>query len=329
MSRSNRAVRAGVREGHSASAAAHAGKACRDGAGRPQACAAELRLRALAAALPAAVLRPDRPPVAGEPGDADAGDRRQRAGAGQGRRHCRQEEADGRRWPSSPIRTRWKRRSRSTSAESLPKWRLEQEQERSRREQQPDGTDREPAIQRRRAAGLRSRAGEADRTRARRSPSVRAVSRTNREELLSMEAIAAPKPGAPARPAPATTSAPARQRLRVHTRAHTRTCAARRACAHTRTRAAHSHLCPHPPKRRASHLCPLRLRQCLHRSRHRSPSRSRRSRCSRHRSNSRCSLDCWVTLRRRRAQPAIDDSGQLQLLPDPGDEIKKAVGQSG
>jgi hypothetical protein len=27
--------------------------------------------------------------------------------------------------------------------------------------------------------------------------------------------------------------------------------------------------------------------------------------------------------------PAIDDSGQLQLLPDPADEIKKVVGQSG
>ena len=48
------------------------------------------------------------------------------------------------------------------SAQELPKWRLEQEQERSQARTGPVATDRREAVQRRRAAGLRSRDGEAD-----------------------------------------------------------------------------------------------------------------------------------------------------------------------
>ena len=177
---------------------------------------------------------------------------------------------------------------------------------------EPVAADRQSAIERRRAASVRSGAGETAEARRAFNERARGVADES-EELLSMEAIAAPKPGA-ARPAPAPrhsplapngspAATPPPRQPRSRSRIGCDTCACASACScRRRLRAAPAPAvalaladCAAPVRRTSACRCsatpsPRRLR-----------SRSQRSRCSKaRRPNSRCSWDCWVTIRRPR-----------------------------
>ncbi len=166
-------------------------------------------------------------------------------------------------------------------AESLPKWRLEQEQERAKRE-----ANLSEQIASKQHSGDVLQVFEAELAKPQNhsrafTERARGVADES-EELLSMEAIATPNPGA-SRPAPA------------------------------QPQAAAAPPAPIPVPEPASVTQPLAALTLLE-----------------------TPVEQPVQLAllgspapETPATPAIDDSGQLQLLPDPGDELKKAVGQSG